>query len=274
MFVGVVVDTYPNCRAQEELEEEARKKAKHAKKLERKQRLMHELPYYAHYSPWRKCLHDLCISKYFDLIITVIICFNVITMSLEYYPMPSDLDKFLGYCNYIFRFVFLLEFIWKIVALGPSRYFKDKWNQLDSFIVLLSIAGTVMETMLNRHIFPINSTLIRVIRVLRIVRVLKLLKMATGIQALLDTVIQAIPQAGNLGLLSFLFFFIFAILGVELFGKLDCNEEQPCNGLNKHAHFKNSGIALLTLFRIATGDSWNSIMKDTLRQDDSSRASK
>ncbi|CAF5184251.1 unnamed protein product, partial [Rotaria sp. Silwood1] len=86
----------------------------------------------------------------------------------------------------------------KIVALGPSRYFKDKWNQLDSFIVLLSIAGTVMETMLNRHIFPINSTLIRVIRVLRIVRVLKLLKMATGIQALLDTVIQAIPQAGNL----------------------------------------------------------------------------
>lgn len=50
--------------------------------------------------------------------------------------------------------------------------------------------------------------------------VLKLLKMAKGIRALLDTVIQALPQVGNLGLLFFLLFFIFAALGVELFGKL------------------------------------------------------
>ncbi|CAF5026855.1 unnamed protein product, partial [Rotaria sp. Silwood1] len=189
------------------------------KKLERKQRLMHELPYYAHFSPWRKHLHDLCISKYFVLIIAVIIGFNVITMSLEFYPTPFDLDKLLEYCNYVFTFVFLLEFIWKIVALGSSRYFKDK--------------------------------------------ILKLLKMAKGIQALLDTVMQALPQVGNLGLLFFLFFFIFTILGVELFGKSECSEEQPCSGLNKHAHFKNSGIALLTLFRIATGDNWNGIMKDS-----------
>jgi voltage-dependent calcium channel T type alpha-1G len=56
-------------------------------------------------------------------------------------------------------------------------------------------------------------------------------------------------------------------------------------GLDKHAHFKDFGMAFLTLFRIATGDNWNGIMKvsyfqenfnrnliflkDTLRQDDS-----
>ena len=50
--------------------------------------------------------------------------------------------------------------------------------------------------------------------------VLKLLKMAKGIRALLDTIIQALPQVGNLGLLFFLLFFIFAALGVELFGRL------------------------------------------------------
>lgn len=44
--------------------------------------------------------------------------------------------------------------------------------------------------------------------------------MAKGIRALLDTVIQALPQVGNLGLLFFLLFFIFAALGVELFGRL------------------------------------------------------
>ena len=53
-----------------------------------------------------------------------------------------------------------------------------------------------------------------------LVTVLKLLKMAKGIRALLDTVMQALPQVGNLGLLFFLLFFIFAALGVEMFGRL------------------------------------------------------
>ncbi len=44
------------------------------------------------------------------------------------------------------------------------------------------------------QVFPINPTIIRVMRVLRIARVLKLLKMAKGIRALLDTVMQALPQ--------------------------------------------------------------------------------
>jgi Ion transport protein. len=85
--------------------------------------------------------------------------------------------------------------------------------------------------------------------------------MAKGIRALLDTVMQALPQVGNLGLLFFLLFFIFAALGVELFGRLECSDELPCQGLGEHAHFSNFGMAFLTLFRVATGDNWNGIMK-------------
>jgi len=47
-----------------------------------------------------------------------------------------------------------------------------------------------------------------------------LLKMATSVRALLDTVVQALPEVGNLGLLFFLLFYIFAALGVELFGRV------------------------------------------------------
>lgn len=61
------------------------------------------------------------------------------------------------------------------------------------------------------------------------VAVLKLLKMAKGIRALLDTVIQALPQVGNLGLLFFLLFFIFAALGVELFGRLGIDSKVILN---------------------------------------------
>lgn len=74
------------------------------------------------------------------------------------------------------------------------------------------------------------------------VAVLKLLKMAKGIRALLDTVMQALPQVGNLGLLFFLLFFIFAALGVELFGRL---------GESNNACFENFiFFALVNIFSV------------------------
>jgi hypothetical protein len=42
--------------------------------------------------------------------------------------------------------------------------------------------------------------------------------------------------------------------------------------LGEHAHFNNFGMAFLTLFRVATGDNWNGIMKDTLRDSCDDRA--
>lgn len=98
-----------------------------------------------------------------------------------------------------------------------------RWNQLDLAIVLLSIMGITLEEIDLSASLPINPTIIRIMRVLRITRgthiqwhkhkntpnqrcvvskslqfcnvsVLKLLKMATGMRALLDTVMQALPQ--------------------------------------------------------------------------------
>ncbi|XP_054711227.1 voltage-dependent T-type calcium channel subunit alpha-1G-like [Uloborus diversus] len=265
MFVGVVVENFHRCREEQEKEEKAMRAAKRAKKLERKRRKMREPPYYINYSKPRLLTHNIITSKYFDLAIAAVIGLNVVTMATEFYMMPMELVYALKVFNYFFTAVFILEAAMKIVALGLRRYLSDRWNQLDVGIVILSVIGIVLEEM-ESEVIPINPTIIRVMRVLRIARVLKLLKMAKGIRALLDTVMQALPQVGNLGLLFFLLFFIFAALGVELFGRLDCTDDYPCQGLGEHAHFRNFGMAFLTLFRVATGDNWNGIMKDTLRE--------
>ncbi|XP_060540015.1 voltage-dependent T-type calcium channel subunit alpha-1H isoform X1 [Pantherophis guttatus] len=273
MFVGVVVENFHKCRQHQEAEEARRREEKRLRRLEKKRRskaiYMSEAqrrPYYADYSPTRKYIHSLCTSHYLDLFITFIIGVNVITMSMEHFDQPKSLEEALKYCNYLFTFVFVVEAILKLVAFGFRRFFKDRWNQLDLAIVLLSIMGITLEEIEMNAALPINPTIIRIMRVLRIARVLKLLKMATGMRALLDTVVQALPQVGNLGLLFMLLFFIYAALGVELFGKLDCTEENPCEGLSRHATFNNFGMAFLTLFRVSTGDNWNGIMKDTLRE--------
>ncbi|XP_042654711.1 voltage-dependent T-type calcium channel subunit alpha-1H isoform X2 [Tyto alba] len=273
MFVGVVVENFHKCRQHQEAEEARRREEKRLRRLEKKRRSKEiylseaqRRPYYADYSPARKYIHTLCTSHYLDLFITFIIGVNVITMSMEHYNQPKSLDEALKYCNYVFTIVFVFEAVLKLVAFGFRRFFKDRWNQLDLAIVLLSIVGITLEEIEMNAALPINPTIIRIMRVLRIARVLKLLKMATGMRALLDTVVQALPQVGNLGLLFMLLFFIYAALGVELFGKLDCSEENPCEGLSRHATFTNFGMAFLTLFRVSTGDNWNGIMKDTLRE--------
>ncbi|XP_031699954.1 voltage-dependent T-type calcium channel subunit alpha-1G isoform X4 [Anarrhichthys ocellatus] len=271
MFVGVVVENFHKCRRHQEAAEAKRREEKRLKRMEKKRRSKEKelaeaqsKPYYSDYSPTRLLIHKMCTSQYLDLFITIIIGLNVITMSMEHYQQPKELKKALTICNYVFTVIFVLESILKLVAFGFRRFFKDKWNQLDLAIVLLSIMGITLEE-IDGNALPINPTIIRIMRVLRIARVLKLLKMAVGMRALLDTVMQALPQVGNLGLLFMLLFFIFAALGVELFGDLICDELHPCEGLGRYATFKNFGMAFLLLFRVSTGDNWNGIMKDTLR---------
>uniref|UniRef100_A0A671SST7 Voltage-dependent T-type calcium channel subunit alpha n=1 Tax=Sinocyclocheilus anshuiensis TaxID=1608454 RepID=A0A671SST7_9TELE len=282
MFVGVVVENFHKCRRHQEAEEAKLREEKRLKRMEKKRRSKEKdyfmippcshgsseaqsKPYYSDYSPTRLLIHKMCTSHYLDLFITIVIGLNVITMSMEHYKQPKVLDEALKICNYIFTIIFVLESVFKLVAFGFRRFFKDRWNQLDLAIVLLSIMGITLEEIEVNASLPINPTIIRIMRVLRIARVLKLLKMAVGMRALLDTVIQALPQVGNLGLLFMLLFFIFAALGVELFGDLICDELHPCEGLGRYATFKNFGMAFLLLFRVSTGDNWNGIMKDTLR---------
>ncbi|XP_044035263.1 voltage-dependent T-type calcium channel subunit alpha-1G isoform X2 [Siniperca chuatsi] len=265
MFVGVVVENFHKCRRHQEAEEAKRREEKRLKRMEKKRRKAQSKPYYSDYSPTRLLIHKICTSHYLDLFITIVIGLNVITMSMEHHQQPKELEEALKICNYIFTLIFVLESVFKLVAFGFRRFFKDKWNQLDLAIVLLSIMGITLEEIDSNASLPINPTIIRIMRVLRIARVLKLLKMAVGMRALLDTVMQALPQVGNLGLLFMLLFFIFAALGVELFGDLICDELHPCEGLGRYATFKNFGMAFLLLFRVSTGDNWNGIMKDTLR---------
>ncbi|XP_056672600.1 voltage-dependent T-type calcium channel subunit alpha-1G isoform X17 [Monodelphis domestica] len=293
MFVGVVVENFHKCRQHQEEEEARRREEKRLRRMEKKRRSkekqMADLmlddvitpgssaspapeaqckPYYSDYSRFRLLVHHMCTSHYLDLFITGVIGLNVVTMAMEHYQQPQILDEALKICNYIFTVIFVLESVFKLVAFGFRRFFQDRWNQLDLAIVLLSIMGITLEEIEVNASLPINPTIIRIMRVLRIARVLKLLKMAVGMRALLDTVMQALPQVGNLGLLFMLLFFIFAALGVELFGDLECDETHPCEGLGRHATFRNFGMAFLTLFRVSTGDNWNGIMKDTLRDCD------
>uniref|UniRef100_A0AAQ5YGL0 Ion transport domain-containing protein n=1 Tax=Amphiprion ocellaris TaxID=80972 RepID=A0AAQ5YGL0_AMPOC len=257
MFIGVMVETFHQCQQKqrqgdEELEGE---------ELQEQHTEPEEIPYYTHYSPIRRDIHTLCTSKALDLFITFAIIASVLVMAAEHHNQPEYVQRLTEYSQYVFTLILIIEVLLKLVAFGVIRFLKNRWNLMDVIIVLTSIVSIVFGAMKMSQAFPINPNILRVFRVLRLTQVLK----ANTIRVLLKTVIKTVLQVGNISLLFMFFFFIFAALGVELFGKIECSLDYPCKGLDRHANFSHFGMALLTLYKVCTGDNWSGILKDTLR---------
>lgn len=108
LFVGVVVESLHRLRLALACKERAMRIAAREKRFQHKWRRMSELPYYLHFSPCRRYLHRVCTSKYFDLIIAIVIGLNVITMSLEHYHMSPVSSFFLSFHSHPLHFIFLI----------------------------------------------------------------------------------------------------------------------------------------------------------------------
>ena len=267
LFIGVIVDTFNSSaaglmamdntkKAEEIWEEEAE-----ARRL--KEQKETEIADVAAYAPWRKWIFDMVTHPKFDVVITSVICANVLCMAIEHYDQPDSMTDVLKILDYGFTTIFFFEYVFKHTAYGWRRYIRDDWSKFDFFIVVMSFFGIYVEN--SGSGIGINPSLLRVMRVFRIARVLRLVKSAKGLRALLETVLKSMNQVASIGLLMTLVFFIYACAGVQMFGKLSC-DVVPCQGLiDGKASFNNFPMAMLTLFRVCTGDNGNGIMKDAMR---------
>jgi hypothetical protein len=83
------------------------------------------------------------------------------------------------------------------------------------------------------------------LRVFRVARIFRLIPKAKGLKKLFQTLLYSLPALGNVGSVLFLFFFIFAVMGMNLFGKIKFTTGE----LNRYANFEEFYWAILTLFR-------------------------
>ncbi|KAM8908795.1 voltage-dependent T-type calcium channel subunit alpha-1I-like isoform 2-T2 [Spinachia spinachia] len=263
MFIGVMVDTFHDCQKQQKkLAEEAKNRSQCGAGAPGEAEVPQQTPYQASYSRMRLSIHTLCTSHQLDLFMAVLIFISVLIMAVEHYQQPLYIKKLTEYSHYVFTSILVIEVLLKLVAFGVLRFLRNSWNFMDLVVVLLSIMSIVLNRMrVSQHI-PINPTILRVSRVLRLAQVLK----AKRIRVLLTTIIKTLSQVGNICLLFLFFFSIYATLGVEFFGQLECAEDDLCLGLNEYVNFKHFGMALFTLFLVCTGDNWSVIMMDTLKQ--------
>ncbi|KAL3102984.1 hypothetical protein niasHT_026432 [Heterodera trifolii] len=160
-------------------------------------------------------------NPWFDRITMLVIILNCVTLGM-YRPCEDGHDCrtyrcwLLSLVDHAIFVYFGLEMLVKIVALGffgEVGYLGDTWNRLDFFIVLAGVA----EYLLQEYLGNINLTAIRTVRVLRPLRAVnRIPSMRILVNLLLDT----LPMLGNVLLLCFFVFFIFGIVGVQLWAGL------------------------------------------------------
>ncbi|CAF1093497.1 unnamed protein product [Rotaria sordida] len=211
---------------------------------------------------------QLCTSSYFEFCIMVMIALNTCVLMAKYYRSPPTYNDILTYANTTFTALFTVESILKIIAFGLRNYFRDKWNAFDFITVLGSIADVlVTEFRLTKVNVALTAgpqkhknTLLNLgfLRLFRAARLIKLLRQGYTIRILLWTFMQSFKALPYVCLLIAMLFFIYAIIGMQVFGNVRHDSAQ--SEINRHNNFSNFFYALLLLFRCATGESWQAVM--------------
>ncbi|XP_065493502.1 sodium channel protein type 3 subunit alpha isoform X4 [Caloenas nicobarica] len=210
------------------------------------------------WSPWLKVKHVVnlvVMDPFVDLAITICIVLNTLFMAMEHYPMTEQFSSVLSVGNLVFTGIFTAEMVLKIIAMDPYYYFQEGWNIFDGIIVSLSL----MELGLA------NVEGLSVLRSFRLLRVFKLAKSWPTLNMLIKIIGNSVGALGNLTLVLAIIVFIFAVVGMQLFGKsykeCVCKISSDCELPRWHMHdFFHS---FLIVFRVLCGE-WIETMWDCM----------
>ena len=198
----------------------------------------------------RKYLFRFVSHRYFEVYILFCIAANVAIMAAQHEGQSESFTSFGETMNVVFTVIFILECSLKVGALTFKGYLKDPWNRFDFVIVVGSLpelAGVEMGP---------GTT---ILRIFRMGRLFKILRGARSLRALFDSLLLTAPTLANVGGLLFLAMFIFAVLGMNLFGELPHGQF-----ITDTTNFSTFGNSLMTLFKVLTRDGWSKIMIDAL----------
>uniref|UniRef100_A0A672V8Q8 Sodium channel protein n=1 Tax=Strigops habroptila TaxID=2489341 RepID=A0A672V8Q8_STRHB len=207
---------------------------------------------------WLKVKHIVnlvVMDPFVDLAITICIVLNTLFMAMEHYPMTEEFNNVLSVGNLVFTGIFTAEMFLKIIAMDPYYYFQEGWNIFDGFIVTLSLVELGLADVEG----------LSVLRSFRLLRVFKLAKSWPTLNMLIKIIGNSVGALGNLTLVLAIIVFIFAVVGMQLFGKsykeCVCKISSDCE--LPRWHMQDFFHSFLIVFRVLCGE-WIETMWDCM----------
>ena len=173
-------------------------------------------------------------GKNFDMFIMTLICMDAVILGFSASGWFPYLETEMFILDRLFMAIFIIEMIMKLYAFG-GRFFKNGWNTFD--LIIITIASV-----------SIFSYLI-ILRAFRLFRLLKYVKRFGKLKQIINTFVALLPSFGAALAFFAIFFYVFAIMGVSLFGEMF------------DTTFGDLGIALFSLLQVMTLDNWANIAR-------------
>ncbi|XP_037098583.1 voltage-dependent L-type calcium channel subunit alpha-1C isoform X6 [Syngnathus acus] len=283
IFVGFVIVTFQEQGEQEykncELDKNQRQCVEYALKARPLRRYIPKNPY--QYKVWY-----VVNSSYFEYLMFTLILLNTICLAMQHHGQTKNFNDAMNILNMLFTGLFTVEMILKLIAFKPRGYFSDPWNVFDFLIVIGSIIDVILSeinhyfvdawnafdalivvgSIVDIAITEVNGLQnseenarisITFFRLFRVMRLVKLLSRGEGIRTLLWTFIKSFQALPYVALLIVMLFFIYAVIGMQMFGKIALQDHTQ---INRNNNFQTFPQAVLLLFRCATGEAWQEIM--------------
>eukprot|EP00392_Amoebophrya_sp_AT5.2_P005419 g5428.t1 len=266
LCVGVIVDNFAEMKkaqrnpAMSLLITPAQMKWINTQKSLNTRKIFLSLKHLDSYDQNRRRMFFLVNDDRFEGFIMFAIVANALIMASTFFPEDPaggnfDFETYvlvLNIANYIFSLLFVFEAGMKLYA-HRWFYFTDWWNRFDFALVCSTVIGAILELGTDVQLGVIFS----IMRMFRVARLLRLLQFAKGLNKIFTAFLLSIPKLFNVACICFLLLFLFAVMGVQLFGKVQFGETHDDRG-----NFRTFYRACMTLVRALTGEAWNELMHD------------
>ncbi|XP_010782718.1 calcium channel, voltage-dependent, L type, alpha 1S subunit, b [Notothenia coriiceps] len=276
IFVGFVIVTFQKQGEQEykdcELDKNQRQCVQYALKAR-------PLRCYIPKNPNQYRVWYIVTSCYFEYLMFFLIMLNTLCLGMQHCNQSNHVTKLSDILNMIFTVLFTVEMILKLMAFKARGYFGDPWNVFDFIIVIGSVVDVILSEVDSAlaasgglyclhgcaETNPLQaiaasenaSVSITFFRLFRVMRLVKLLNRSEGIRNLLWTFIKSFQALPHVALLIIMLFFIYAVIGMQIFGKVSLVDGTQ---INRNNNFQTFPQAVLMLFRCATGEAWQEVM--------------
>ncbi|CAK89639.1 unnamed protein product (macronuclear) [Paramecium tetraurelia] len=251
MFIGLIVNAY----------QEAKMKAQNLHLLDETQREWFQIkmqiytmkPLVKSQKPenaLRKLLFFMVKQKYFKIFWLVII-----------FRADENYKNALDVINDIFVSIFAFEILCRFFAKEKHLYFKDISNIVDIIAIWWAIANLFIKNKDDYNFyFKRISNAISVAYQLQ--RNYRIVKRFNNLEKLFSSIFSVIPNALSMLFIMFIFLFIYTTLGIDMFAFI--RTQTSLNGWDQH--FRKFSTAMFALIKVASSESWWTIMIDTLHE--------
>ncbi|NXE27993.1 TPC1 protein, partial [Ardeotis kori] len=228
-----------------------------------------------------KGINILVKSRVFQYTMYTVVAVNGIWILVETFMLQGGnfFSRNVPWSYIVFLTIYGVELLLKTTGLGPVEYLSSGWNLFDFSVTLFAFLG-LMALAFNMEPFYF-------IVVLRPLQLLRLFKLKKRYRNVLDTMFELFPRMASLGLTLLIFYYCFAIVGMEFFAGVVypncCNTSTVADSYRWVNHtvgnktvveegyyylnnFDNILNSFVTLFELTVVNDWYIIMEGVTSQ--------